>query len=201
MNALGSPNVYTHGAACNMSKNAGFTQVIGTGDFTSDVANSKMTMFIGRSYADAIKPSQLHAMQKAHENGAELVIVDPRLNNSIAFADEWVPINPGTDLAFILAMAHVIVHNKLYDASYIAENTVGFEEWADYLKDCTPARDSGYSSAPAILPSGLGTGGNFSLSRLPAFTELPKKAPPSWFQQPRSVLKQHTARAVSPEFA
>lgn len=31
MNALGSPNVYTHGAACNMSKNAGFTQVIGTG--------------------------------------------------------------------------------------------------------------------------------------------------------------------------
>ena len=139
MNALGSPNVYTHGAACNMSKNAGFTQVIGTGDFTSDVANSKMTMFIGRSYADAIKPSQLHAMQKAHENGAELVIVDPRLNNSIAFADEWVPINPGTDLAFILAMAHVVVHNKLYDASYIAENTVGFEEWADYLKDCTPA--------------------------------------------------------------
>ena len=87
-----------------------------------------MTMFIGRSYADAIKPSQLHAMQKAHENGAELVIVDPRLNNSIAFADEWVPINPGTDLAFILAMAHVVVHNKLYDASYIAENTVGFEE-------------------------------------------------------------------------
>ena len=139
MNALGSANVYTHGAACNMSKNAGFTQVIGTGDYSSDVENSKMTMFIGRSYADAIKPSQLHAMQKAHENGAELVIVDPRLNNSIAFADEWVPINPGTDLAFILAMAHVIVYKGLYDPNYIAANTVGFDEWADYLRDCTPA--------------------------------------------------------------
>ena len=139
MNALGSANVYTHGAACNMSKNAGFTQVIGTGDYTSDVENSKMTMFIGRSYADAIKPSQLHAMQKAHENGAELVIVDPRLNNSIAFADEWVPINPGTDLAFILAMAHVIVYKGLYDDKFIADNTVGFEDWADYLRDCTPA--------------------------------------------------------------
>ena len=139
MNALGSANVYTHGAACNMSKNAGFTQVIGTGDYNSDVENSKMTMFIGRSYADAIKPSQLHAMQKAHENGAELVIVDPRLNNSIAFADEWVPINPGTDLAFILAMAHVIVYKGLYDPDYITANTTGFEEWADYLRDCTPA--------------------------------------------------------------
>lgn len=58
-----------------------------------------MTMFIGRSYADAIRPSSVAALQQAHENGAHIVLVDPRLNNSIAFADEWVPINPGTDLA------------------------------------------------------------------------------------------------------
>lgn len=98
MNALGSPNVYTHGAACNLSKESGFTQAIGAANFESDVANSKMTMFIGRSYADAIRPSSVAALQQAHENGAHIVLVDPRLNNSIAFADEWVPINPGTDL-------------------------------------------------------------------------------------------------------
>ena len=55
MNALGSPNVYTHGAACNLSKESGFTQAIGAANFESDVANSKMTMFIGRSYADAAR--------------------------------------------------------------------------------------------------------------------------------------------------
>ena len=49
MNALGSPNVYTHGAACNLSKESGFTQAIGTGNFESDVERSKMTMFIGRT--------------------------------------------------------------------------------------------------------------------------------------------------------
>ena len=87
MQALGSANVYTHGAACNMSKNAGFTQVIGAGDYLADVENAKACMFIGRSYADAIRPSQLHALEKAHENGAYIVLVDPRLNNSIAFAD------------------------------------------------------------------------------------------------------------------
>lgn len=41
MQALGSANVYTHGAACNMSKNAGFTQVIGAGDYLADVENAK----------------------------------------------------------------------------------------------------------------------------------------------------------------
>ena len=65
MNALGSANVYTHGAACNLSKESGMTQAIGTGSYSSDVANSKMTMFIGRSYADAIRPSSVVALQKA----------------------------------------------------------------------------------------------------------------------------------------
>ena len=53
MNALGSANVYTHGAACNLSKESGFTQAIGAASYASDMENSKMTMFIGRSYADA----------------------------------------------------------------------------------------------------------------------------------------------------
>lgn len=149
MHALGSANVYTHGAACNMSKNSGFTQVIGASDYMSDVANSKMTMFIGRSYADAIRPSQLHAVQKAHENGAYIVLVDPRCNNTIAFADEWVPINPGTDLAFVLAMAHVLLTRGLYDKAYVAEQSVGFDEWAATLGAYTPKWAEGITGIPA----------------------------------------------------
>lgn len=149
MNALGSPNVYTHGAACNLSKNSGFTQVIGAGDYVSDVENSKMTMFIGRSYADAIRPSSVHALQKAHDNGAQIVLVDPRCNNSIAFADEWVPINPGTDLALVLAMSNVLISNGLYDKEYVAANSVGFEEWAEAIKDHTPAWAEGITGIPS----------------------------------------------------
>ena len=157
MNALGSPNVYTHGVACNMSKNSGFAQAIGASDYTSDVENSKMTMFIGRSYADAIRPSSLHALQKAHEAGACIVLVDPRLNNSIAFADEWVPINPGTDLALILGMANVLVENGLYDKAYVDENAVGFDEWAEYLKGCTPDWAAGITGIDANTIERLAT--------------------------------------------
>lgn len=149
MNALGSPNVYTHGAACNMSKNAGFTQVIGASDYQSDVEDSKMTMFIGRSYADAIRPSHLHALQKAHEKGAYIVIVDPRCNNTIAFADEWVPINPGTDLAFVLGMSNALIKAGRYDKQYVAEQSVGFEEWAAAIDGCTPQWASEITGIPA----------------------------------------------------
>ena len=149
MNALGSANVYTHGAACNLSKESGFTQAIGAASYASDMENSKMTMFIGRSYADAIRPSSVAELQRAHENGAHIVLVDPRCNNSIAFADEWVPINPGTDLALILAMSNVLINRDLYDAEYVAANSVGFDEWASAIADYTPEWAEGICDVPA----------------------------------------------------
>ena len=149
MNALGSANVYTHGAACNLSKESGMTQAIGTGSYSSDVANSKMTMFIGRSYADAIRPSSVVALQKAHEKGAHIVLVDPRCNNSRVFADEWVPINPGTDLALVLAMSNVLVTHGRYDKEFVAANTVGFDEWAKELAEYPPEWAEGVTGIPA----------------------------------------------------
>lgn len=138
LDALGSPNYYTHGAACNISKASGFTQVIGASDYSADAANSKMVMYIGRSPADAIRPAHLLGLQKAHENGSRVVVVDPRCNNSTVFADEWVAINPGTDLAFILAMSHVLIRDGSYDKAYVAENVTGFDEFAQGVRDCTP---------------------------------------------------------------
>ena len=149
MQALGSPNTYTHGVACNMSKNSGMTQAIGAADFTTDVENADMVMFLGRSYADGIRPSSLHTLQKAHERGAHIVIVDPRMNASCLYADEWVPIKPGTDLALILAMAHVLIGNDTYDHDYIENYTVGFEDWAARVEEYTPEWASEITGIPA----------------------------------------------------
>ena len=149
LDALGSPNYYTHGAACNLSKASGFAQVIGAGDFQSDIPNAKMIMYIGRSVADAIRPSHLQDLQTAHENGAKIVMVDPRCNNSTVFADEWLPINPGTDLALILAMSNVLINRGLYDAEYVAANSVGFDEWASAIADYTPEWAEGVTGIPA----------------------------------------------------
>lgn len=149
LHALGSANFYTHGAACNISKASGYLQVIGKSDFSADVENSKMIMYIGRSVADAIRPAHLQALQKAHDNGANVVLVDPRCNNSTVFGSEWVPINPGTDLAFILAMSHVLIRDGLYNADYVAENVVGFDEFAQGVEQYTPEWAEGICGIPA----------------------------------------------------
>lgn len=138
MHALGCANVYTHGVACNMSKVSGMTQAIGAGDFTVDVAGADMVMFIGRSYADGMRPGSLHMLQAAREKGAYLVMVDPRYNASCLYMDEWLPIRPGTDLALILAMANVLVTAGTYDKDYVENYSVGFEDWAARLEEYTP---------------------------------------------------------------
>lgn len=139
VNALGSSNVFTHSGACNMSKVAAIRQVIGATDFYSDVDNSKITMFIGRSYADGIQPSKVHMLQRAKKNGTKIICVDPRCNNTGSlFADEWLPINPGTDLALLLAMSNTIIQAEKHDVEFIAANSVGFEEWAEAIKEYTP---------------------------------------------------------------
>lgn len=138
MTALGSPNQFTHGAACNLARNSALAQAAGVTGFGTDFGNAKVTMFIGRSYADGIRPGSIMGMQKAHENGCYTIMVDPRYNSSMPFCDEWLPINPGTDLAFILAMSHVIVRDGRQDQAFIDAETVGFEQWAESLKKYTP---------------------------------------------------------------
>ena len=113
-NVLGSSNIFTHNASCNLSKDSGFKWVLG--DIPSgDVANAKVTVFIGRSYGDGIRPSQLQNLVSSRDKGSTVYIVDPRLNSTSNLADHWLAIRPGTDLALLLAIAHVLLKEDLYD--------------------------------------------------------------------------------------
>ena len=149
INALGSANIYTHGAACNSSKEAGFAQTIGTGNFSVDFGNSKMVVFIGRSYGDGIRPSSVQSLAAAADKGTRIVIVDPRLNNSGIFATDWVSIKPGTDLAFLLGICNVLIEEDLYDHEFVEQNAVGFEEFAAQAKEYTPAWAEQQCGVPA----------------------------------------------------
>ncbi|MBQ3386965.1 MAG: molybdopterin-dependent oxidoreductase, partial [Eggerthellaceae bacterium] len=137
LTALGSANTYTHGAACNLARNSGLAWSVG-GAWGTDFGNAKCVMFIGRSYADGVRPGSLAGMKAGHDKGAYIVMVDPRYNNSMNFVDEWVPINPGTDLAFVLAMSNYIITNDLYDHEFIENYTEGFDEWAQAIRTYTP---------------------------------------------------------------
>lgn len=62
---------------------------------------------------------------------AKIVQVERRFSTTAARADEWVPINPGTEGALALAIAYVLIREDLYDLEFVREYTFGFDDWKD----------------------------------------------------------------------
>jgi anaerobic selenocysteine-containing dehydrogenase len=79
----------------------------------------------------------------------KFVHAEPRLSQTAACADEWLPIKPGTDAVLALAIAHVIVNEKLYDADFVAQSTSGFAEWSSMLANYAPEAVAAQIDVPA----------------------------------------------------
>jgi anaerobic selenocysteine-containing dehydrogenase len=77
---------------------------------------------------------------EARRNGARFYVIDPHRNRTAAAADKHIFINPGSDTALALAMMHVIIGEKLYDADYIARYTEGFDALRERVGEWTPQR-------------------------------------------------------------
>ena len=68
------------------------------------------------------------------ELGVEVVHIDPYYNNSATLlGGKWLAPKPGTDAALAFSIAHVWLTEGLYDKKFVAERTVGFDKWADYV--------------------------------------------------------------------
>ena len=57
------------------------------------------------------------------------MVINPRYSVTAAKADEWIPINPGTDAALAMAIAHVIISEDLYDTDFCQHWTTGFDSY------------------------------------------------------------------------
>jgi thiosulfate reductase / polysulfide reductase chain A len=75
------------------------------------------------------------ALLDAKERGAKLIVVDPSFTETAQKADEWIPINPGTDAAMALAMCMVIIDEKLFDAEFVEAHCEGFGGYCEHLKN------------------------------------------------------------------
>ena len=67
-------------------------------------------------------------IEEARRNGAKLVVIDPYRTRTAKCADWHLPINPGTDVALALSMMRIIIERNLYDADYVAQHTLGFDQ-------------------------------------------------------------------------
>ena len=77
------------------------------------------------------------------------VQAEPRLSQTAACADEWLPIKPGTEGLLALSIAHVLVNEKLYNAEFVGQSTGGFAEWSASLGEYAPEKIAAQIDVPA----------------------------------------------------
>lgn len=136
--AFGSPNHVRHPSLCLASGNTGFFSVFGVVP-GFDVANTQYIIMSGANRLESfITPDTIDLMDVIEKKKAKLICLDPRFTVTAAKSDVWLPIKPGTDLAFYLAIIHVLIDEELYDSDFVENYTIGFDEVAEVAAKYTP---------------------------------------------------------------
>ncbi len=90
--------------------------------------------------------------------GGKVVQIEPRLSNTAAKSDKWIPINPGTEGALALGLANVIIKESLYNKSFVNDYSAGFDKWKRRILD-------GYSPEIVAKVTGIDKAVIVSLAR------------------------------------
>jgi thiosulfate reductase/polysulfide reductase chain A len=147
--AFGSPNSVRHPSLCLSAVNLAYSLTFGTVP-SFDVLNAQYIIISGSNRMEAfITPDTMDLVHAITERKARLIYLDPRFTVTASKADEWYPIRPGTDLAFILALLNVIIGEKLYEGKFVDTYTTGFDKLAEHVKPYTPAWAEGETEIPA----------------------------------------------------
>ena len=139
--AFGTNNIDTCARVCHSPTGYGMGQTFGTSAGTQtfkSVEHADMIMVIGANPTDA-HPVFASRMKKRLRAGAKLVVVDPRrielVNAPHVKADHHLALKPGTNVAMITALAHVVVTEGLLNEAYVAErcDTKSFRDWREFV--------------------------------------------------------------------
>jgi thiosulfate reductase/polysulfide reductase chain A len=149
LGAYGSPNYGTQRSLCFNSMVTAFLLTYGIEEPARNYDEVEYILLVGRNLAEAISTSETGALIEALARGAKLVYLDPRFTKTAAKASEWIPIRPGTDAAFVLAMIQVIVSEHLGDCDFAKHYIAGCEDLPSAMAQYTPEWAETKTGVPA----------------------------------------------------
>ena len=115
---------------------------------TPELAESECILVIGSNTMEAHPLVAAHIL-RAVERGARLIVIDPRHVPMARLGTMHLPLAPGTDIAVLNGLMHVILDEGLEDRAFVAERTEGFEALAASLAPYTPEYVESLSGVPA----------------------------------------------------
>ena len=139
---LGSNNIESNSRLCMASAGSGYKLSLGAdgppGSY-QDFDQTDLFFVTGANMADCHPILFLRMMDRV-KAGAKLIVVDPRRNTTADKAHLFMQIKPGTDLALLNGLLHLLIINGHTDADFIAEFTEGWEVMPDFLQAYTPEK-------------------------------------------------------------
>jgi len=134
-NLLNIPNIATPGNICHMPRETASNLTCGFFPIPDYSGHPARIIVWGsnlfQTNEEGILGSQLRG---AVDQGAKLIVIDPRKTGMASRADLWLQPRPGTDLALALGMLKVIVEETLYEGAFVENWTTGFTELVDHLR-------------------------------------------------------------------
>ena len=149
--ALGTNNVDHCARLCHASTVAGLALSFGSGAMTNsywEFEDSDAFFIIGSNTTET-HPVIAAVVERARQRGATMIVADPREIEFAARADIWLQQAPGSDVALLNGMMHVILAEGLADQEFIAARTEGFSELEAKLAEYPPERAAEISGVPA----------------------------------------------------
>jgi sulfite reductase (NADPH) flavoprotein alpha-component len=113
-----------------------------------DFDRADVFFVIGSNMADCHPILFLRMMDRVRSAGANLIVVDPRRTATADKADLFLQIRPGTDLALLNGLLHLLHADGRTDAEFIAAHTEGWEAMPGFLADYPPATVAGITGLP-----------------------------------------------------
>lgn len=128
----------------------GLATAFGSGAMTNNIADidNCQTLFVIGSNTTEQHPVIGTRIRRAVRRGAQLIVADPRAIDLVNIATVYLRHRPGTDIALLNGMAHIILKEGWEDQEFIAQRTEGFDEWRKVVETYTPERVSQITGVP-----------------------------------------------------
>ena len=151
--ALRTANIDYNGRLCMVSAGAASKKVFGvdrSANPWSDIPKAEVLLIAGANVAECA-PITTDYVWQARENGAKIIVLDPRLTPIARTVDLFIPVKPGGDIGVFNAMLHVMIERGWIDRRFIAEHTTGWEAVEKAVAKYTPEYGAKIAGVPASL--------------------------------------------------
>ncbi|MFC1953783.1 formate dehydrogenase subunit alpha, partial [Chloroflexota bacterium] len=132
---LGTNNIDHCARLCHSPSIAGLTTAFGSGAMTNsihDIGDAACILAIGTN-TSATHPVIGLELKRTVSNGGKLIVANPRQIELVRFADIWLQLKPGTDVALLMGMMKVIVDEELLDSGFIEERCENYDAFKESL--------------------------------------------------------------------